>query len=167
MSTASPDREPSVDAVRRAALELLESLPERPQRMRVRAADVVVDLEWRPAADPASAPARAPEAAPPVTVAALHIEQTVGAPAPPADVHHVCAPTIGTFYHAREPGAAPFVSEGDVVHPGQQIGIVEAMKLMMPVEADRRGRVVAVLVKDGQPVEYGEQLLALGPADAE
>jgi acetyl-CoA carboxylase biotin carboxyl carrier protein len=59
------------------------------------------------------------------------------------------------------------VSEGDVVGAGQQVGIVEAMKLMMPVEADQRGRVTAVLVKDGQAVEYGERLLALGPVGPE
>ena len=60
-------------------------------------------------------------------------------PTPATDVIH--APTVGVFYRAPEPGAPPFVTEGDVVSPGQQVGIVEAMKLMIPVESDRYGRV--------------------------
>ena len=52
-------------------------------------------------------------------------------------LHYVCAAIVGTFYRGPEPGAAPFVSEGDMVRPGQQIAILEAMKMMMPVEADR------------------------------
>ncbi|MGI5237996.1 acetyl-CoA carboxylase biotin carboxyl carrier protein [Dactylosporangium sp. CA-139066] len=161
--------EPPVDAVRRAALDLLGALPERPQRLRLRVADVVVDLDWR------TPPDRAAASGPSMAVAAVHAEQTVlpvveplvAVPAPPADEHYVCAPSIGTFYRAPEPGAAPFVTEGDEVRPGQQVGIVEAMKLMMPVEADRPGQVVAVLAKDGQAVDYGERLLALAPAGPE
>jgi acetyl-CoA carboxylase biotin carboxyl carrier protein len=160
--------EPLVGAVGRAVLDLLAALPERPKRLRVSAADVVVDLDWRTTPAPAAAPAPAV----PMAVTAVHAEQAVlpvveVAPATPVEEHFVLAPTIGTFYHAPEPGAAPFVSEGDVVGAGQQVGIVEAMKLMMPVEADQRGRVTAVLVKDGQAVEYGERLLALGPVGPE
>jgi acetyl-CoA carboxylase biotin carboxyl carrier protein len=65
------------------------------------------------------------------------------------------------FYRAPQPGAPAFVSEGDLVAPGQQVAIIEAMKLMIPVEADRVGRISAVLVSDGQPVEYGQPLFAL------
>lgn len=73
----------------------------------------------------------------------------------------VCSPSVGTFYRAPEPGAPPFVAEGDPVQPGQQIAIVEAMKLMLPVEATRAGRVIRILKSDGEPVEYGEPLLEL------
>ena len=81
--------------------------------------------------------------------------------------YDVRAPSVGVFYRAPEPGAPPFVGEGDTVRPGQQVAIVEAMKLMLPVEADRAGRVVEVLKRDGEPVEYGEVLFVLAPDDGE
>jgi acetyl-CoA carboxylase biotin carboxyl carrier protein len=68
---------------------------------------------------------------------------------------------VGTFHHAPEPGAAAFVSVGDLVAKGQPVGIVEAMKLMLPVEADRSGRVVAMLVENGMSVEFGERLIVI------
>ena len=71
---------------------------------------------------------------------------------------------VGTFYRAPEPGAAPFVTVGDLVRPGQVVGIVEAMKLMNEVTAERAGRVTEVLVDDGRPVEYDQPLVALDPA---
>ncbi len=148
----------TVAEVLHSALNLLASMPERPERLRVTAADVTVDLDWRPMLAPAPPsvsvpPSPAPSAAP------AEIVQTGQSSA-----HFVCAPTVGTFYHAPEPGAGPFTSVGAPVDVGQQVGIVEAMKLMLPVEADRAGRVVEVLVGDGQPVEYGQRLLAIDPA---
>ncbi|TDC72092.1 hypothetical protein E1200_00260 [Actinomadura sp. GC306] len=68
---------------------------------------------------------------------------------------------VGTFYSAPEPGAEPFVAVGDEVRAGQQIAILEVMKLMTPVAADRAGRVVEVLVPDGTPVEFGTGLIAV------
>jgi acetyl-CoA carboxylase biotin carboxyl carrier protein len=76
----------------------------------------------------------------------------------------VTAPTVGVFYRSPEPGAPPFVSEGDVVAAGQQVAIIEAMKLMIPVEADRAGRVAAILCADADAVEYGQPLLVLAGA---
>jgi len=75
--------------------------------------------------------------------------------------HAITAATVGTFYRAPEQGAPPFVEVGDTVRPGQQVAIVEAMKLMIPVEAGVYGRVREVLVADVQPVEFGEPLLLL------
>jgi len=159
---------PRVEAVREAALDLLASLPQRPERLRVRAADVAVELDWRPMPTPPESPPHPAQHA----SAEQHPPEAVSA-APPGvaldgrvGLHYVCAPTIGTFYHAPEPGARPFVAEGATVNPGQQVGIIEAMKLMLPVEADRAGRVVEVLIPDGQAVEYGERLLALGPVES-
>ncbi|WP_344407286.1 acetyl-CoA carboxylase biotin carboxyl carrier protein, partial [Dactylosporangium fulvum] len=63
------------------------------------------------------------------------------------------------------PDAAPFVEVGDLVRAGQQVGIVEAMKLMNPVEAVCDGVVAGVLVGDGEPVEYGQPLLLLEPTE--
>jgi acetyl-CoA carboxylase biotin carboxyl carrier protein len=74
----------------------------------------------------------------------------------------ITAPMIGTFYAAATPGAQPFVAEGDEVYIGQTIGIIEAMKIMNEIAADRAGVVEAILVGNGQPVEYGSPLMRLG-----
>ncbi len=76
--------------------------------------------------------------------------------------HVVTAPMIGTFYSAPGPGEAPFVQVGDEVEVGQVVGIVEAMKIMNEIIADRPGIVVEILVENAQPVEYGSPLLRLG-----
>jgi acetyl-CoA carboxylase biotin carboxyl carrier protein len=74
----------------------------------------------------------------------------------------ITAPMIGTYYAAATPGAQPFVVEGDEVYVGQTIGIIEAMKIMNEIAADRAGIVEAILVGNGQPVEYGSPLMRLG-----
>jgi acetyl-CoA carboxylase biotin carboxyl carrier protein len=74
----------------------------------------------------------------------------------------ITAPMIGTFYAAATPGVQPFVAEGDEVYVGQTIGIIEAMKIMNEIAADRAGIVEAILVGNGQPVEYGSPLMRLG-----
>jgi acetyl-CoA carboxylase biotin carboxyl carrier protein len=73
----------------------------------------------------------------------------------------VPSPMVGTAYRSPEPGAKPFVDVGDTVNVGQTILIVEAMKHMNEVAAPHAGRVVEVLVEDGQPVEYGEPLMII------
>lgn len=75
--------------------------------------------------------------------------------------HAVVAPLVGTFYRAPQPGAKPFVEEGDVVDEGQTVAIVEAMKLMNQVKADRGGRVAKILCTDGDWVEFEQPLLYL------
>ncbi|MGW3543735.1 acetyl-CoA carboxylase biotin carboxyl carrier protein [Nocardia niigatensis] len=69
------------------------------------------------------------------------------------------AETVGVFYRSPEPGAAPFVAEGDPVRAGQQVAIIEAMKLMIPVTADREGVVAEFRVEDGESVEHGQPLI--------
>ena len=69
---------------------------------------------------------------------------------------------VGTFYRASAPGAKAFVEIGQAVKAGQALCIIEAMKLLNEIEADRDGVVKAVLVENGQPVEYGEPLFILG-----
>jgi acetyl-CoA carboxylase biotin carboxyl carrier protein len=71
------------------------------------------------------------------------------------------SPMVGTFYRASAPEAAPFVEEGTLVRKGQTLCIIEAMKMMNEIEADMAGRVVKVLVENGQPVEYGQPLMIL------
>lgn len=73
------------------------------------------------------------------------------------------APMVGTFYRAPKPDASPFVSEGDVVKEGQVLCIVEAMKLMNEIEAKAAGRIVKILVDNGQPVEFGQSLFLMEP----
>lgn len=135
------------------AVVVLAGLPRSPERVRVSAGDIVVELDW---AAPASTSAPAPVMAAAPVVASGATEQ---APAGP----RITAPTVGTFYRSPEPGADPFVQIGDQVKPGQQVAIVEAMKLMLPVEADADGVITEVLVDDGQAVEYGQALFVLGP----
>jgi acetyl-CoA carboxylase biotin carboxyl carrier protein len=73
----------------------------------------------------------------------------------------VTSPMVGTAYCAPEPGAAPYVKVGDTVRQGQTLLIIEAMKVMNPVAAPRAGTVTDILVRDSQPVEYGEVLLVI------
>jgi acetyl-CoA carboxylase biotin carboxyl carrier protein len=85
--------------------------------------------------------------------------------APPApvqeDLHMVRSPIVGTYYESPSPGSPPFVKPGDMVEAGQVICIVEAMKLMNEIEADASGEIVKVLVANGQPIEYGQELFAI------
>lgn len=86
--------------------------------------------------------------------------------APPAQMpagHTVVAPMVGTFYGAPSPKDPPFVQEGDEVRVGDGIGIIEAMKMMNEIETEVAGRVAKILVKNGQPVEYGQPLMVIEP----
>ena len=84
----------------------------------------------------------------------------------PAEAEHegdvVNSPMVGTVYLQPEPGAPPFVRVGDTVSEGQTLLIIEAMKTMNPIPAPRAGRIVEMLVADGQPVEFGEPLAVIG-----
>ncbi|WP_038320948.1 acetyl-CoA carboxylase biotin carboxyl carrier protein, partial [Kingella kingae] len=71
------------------------------------------------------------------------------------------SPMVGTFYRAASPTAAPFVEVGATVKEGQTICIIEAMKLMNEIEAEKSGVIKAILVENGQPVEYGEPLFII------
>jgi acetyl-CoA carboxylase biotin carboxyl carrier protein len=82
--------------------------------------------------------------------------------APVPEGHVVKAPMVGTFYRSGSPGAKPFVEVGDAVKAGQPICIIEAMKLMNEIEADKDGVIKAIMVENGQPVEYGEPLMTIG-----
>jgi oxaloacetate decarboxylase (Na+ extruding) subunit alpha len=110
------------------------------------------------------------EAAPAPSVAApaaaeLLPEEERPLEAPPSDGFvRIEAPMVGTFYRAPEPGAPPFVQEGDVVGPGDTLCILEAMKLMNHVKAEIEGIVRAIHVENGQPVEFGQLLFELEPA---
>ena len=106
-------------------------------------------------------PSGAPAPAAASVVTAPPGAQAAPAPgSPPAPEGHVVkSPMVGTFYRAPSPDAAPFVEVGDTVKAGQTICIIEAMKLMNEIEADQDGVIKAILVDNGQPVEYGEPLI--------
>ena len=76
------------------------------------------------------------------------------------------APMVGVFYRASQPGAPPFVEEGDTVAPGQTLCILEAMKLMNEIKADAAGIVRAIHVRNAEPVEYGQLLFELEPVSS-
>jgi acetyl-CoA carboxylase biotin carboxyl carrier protein len=84
------------------------------------------------------------------------------APVPSTEGHVVKSPMVGTFYRSASPGAKPFVEVGDPVQIGDALCIIEAMKLMNEIEADQAGTVKAILIENGQPVEYGQPLVVIG-----
>ena len=93
--------------------------------------------------------------APPVPAA------TPAVPEKKEDLHMVKSPMVGTYYESPSPGSPPFVKPGDTIEVGQLLCIVEAMKLMNEIESDVAGEVVQCLVKNGQPIEYGQDLFAI------
>ena len=114
---------------------------------------------------------------PPGTPATLQSAQMTASPAVPAssqatpgpvmaqaesEGHVVKSPMVGTFYRSASPGAKPFVEIGDEVEVGDPLCIIEAMKLMNEIETDRAGVVKAILIENGQPVEYGQALVVIG-----
>ncbi|GIX37822.1 MAG: acetyl-CoA carboxylase biotin carboxyl carrier protein subunit [Silanimonas sp.] len=126
---------------------------------------------------------RTAPAAPPAPAAALeHIAVAPAAPAPaakaPAAEHHseshgkpakdipdghtIRSPMVGTFYASPNPDAPPFVKVGQTVKAGDTLGIIEAMKMFNPIEADVSGTVRAILVQSGQPIEFDEPMFVIG-----
>jgi len=88
---------------------------------------------------------------------------TASAPAPAGNEVIVKSPIVGTFYEGPKPGDPPFVKVGDSVEPGQVLCIIESMKLMNEIESEIAGTIVAKLMENGRPVEYGEALFAVRP----
>ena len=111
----------------------------------------------------AAAPAVAPQAAAPVPVAAAPV---VAAPeAAPADTlpagNVIKAPMVGTFYASASPGAPAFVKVGQQVKVGDTLGVIEAMKMFNQIEAEVAGTVQAILIENGQPVEFDEPMFVI------
>ncbi|MFY1919834.1 acetyl-CoA carboxylase biotin carboxyl carrier protein [Achromobacter xylosoxidans] len=82
--------------------------------------------------------------------------------APVIQGHVVKAPMVGTFYRSPNPGAAPFIDVGQSVKEGDPLCIIEAMKLLNEIEADKSGVIKEILVENGEPVEYGQPLFVIG-----
>lgn len=150
--------EESLEALCQQARVLATGLPGTLTRLTVMAGQNRVDMEWQ------AAPAA--NGSPPAAAGAAATTLTAAPEAAPETGYAVVAPLVGTFYRSPEPDAAPFVAEGDLVEAGQQVAIVEAMKIMNSVQAEQAGRMVKILATEGEMVEYGQQLMILEPADA-
>ena len=111
---------------------------------------------------PASATTPAPTSASMRSASArASAESASAAPPPSEDGHVVTAPMVGTYYNAPAPGAKQFVEIGDEVEVGQVLCTIEAMKMMNQIESDVAGRIRAALVKNGEPVEFGQPLFII------
>lgn len=136
-----------------AELELTEGeekvrISRQPAGGQVHYAPAYMHQPMMQAAPPASAPAPAAPAA--------------EAAAPAIEGHVVKSPMVGTFYRSPSPDAKPFVEVGTSVSAGDTLCIIEAMKLLNEIETDQGGVIKAILVENGQPVEYGEPLFIIG-----
>lgn len=149
-------------------LKLIESLRDTDiQEVEVAEGDRKIRIvRMTPGASATAVPAPAADthaqaAAPP----AEHVRQDDGrADSADSTYVEVTSPMVGTFYRSPEPDADPFVQEQDRISTGQQLCIIEAMKLMNPIQSELNGRVMAILVEDAQPVEYGQPLFLIEPA---
>jgi acetyl-CoA carboxylase biotin carboxyl carrier protein len=142
-----------IDLVQESGIAELE-ITEGEEKVKIvkggRAVPEVVAMQ--PASAAAPAPAAVGAGAPPPAAAEA---------APQVQGHVLKSPMVGTFYRSPSPGAKPFVEVGDTVKTGQTVCIIEAMKLLNEIEADKDGVVKAIMVENGQPVEYGEPLLVI------
>jgi len=138
-----------IDLVQESGIAELE-ITEGEEKVKIVKGGVVSVAAAQPVAI-ASAPAAAATAAAPAAE-----------PEPGQEGHVVKAPMVGTFYRSPSPDAKVFVEVGQAVKEGDTICIIEAMKLMNEIEADASGVVKAILVENGQPVEYGQPLFILG-----
>jgi acetyl-CoA carboxylase biotin carboxyl carrier protein len=149
-----PANETLIRAVWEEARDLIKRLEgSTVQRFSVEAGDTKIEIER-------GMPAGVVVGAAPAAAALPAGEEAAGAPELDGR-HPIKAPLVGTFYRASQPGAPPFVNEGDTVDEGQVVAIVEAMKLMNQVQADQAGKVAEILANDGEWVEFEQVLMYL------
>ncbi|HST84815.1 MAG TPA: biotin/lipoyl-containing protein [Kineosporiaceae bacterium] len=167
-TTGSPDTG-LVAGLAAEASALIDRLPGPLRRVRVQLGEAEVEVEWAtPEQVQAAAPAPAAFAPGPVAVSGGDWltppdagDGNENGPIPGAIV--VEAPVVGVFYRSPSPDEPPFVELGERVEVGQQLGIVEAMKLMNPIQAETAGVLAAVHVETGQGVEFGQPLFEILP----
>ena len=141
-------------SVCREARDLLGKLTGPVKRVVVQAGVHRVEIEWDPTVAP-SAPAAAGAAPGSEPAAAPEV----------AGRQVVVAPLVGAFYRSSAPGEPPFVTVGDLVEPGQDLAIIEAMKMMNRISCEFDGKITAILVEDGVMVEFGQPLMYIDPPD--
>lgn len=170
---SADDIDQVITVLREHVLALSEPPSRAPGAVRVSARGVEVELSWPDSAQfthagkPTASAPNASARTGPVPASETAGTGTGKAGSGEASTFPLCASVVGVFYRAPEPGANPFVSEGETVQAGQQVAIIEAMKLMIPVEAERPGTITEILVTDGEPVEHGQPLMTLAPAESE
>lgn len=142
-----------IDLVQDSGIAELE-ISEGEERVRITRTMTGTPVQYAP--PPIYAPAPIP-VAPEVTNGSAPLKES-----PQPEGHIVKSPMVGTFYRSSSPGAKPFVEVGQSVNTGDRLCIIEAMKLMNEIEADQGGVIKAILVENGQPVEYGEALFIIG-----
>jgi acetyl-CoA carboxylase biotin carboxyl carrier protein len=120
----------------------------------------IVKADAAPLAASHAAPLAALPAATAASVAAAALEATAAMTVEPAG-HSVKSPMVGTFYRSASPGAKAFVEVGSAITEGEPICIIEAMKIMNEIEADKSGTVTKILCENGQPVEFGQPLFVI------
>lgn len=108
-----------------------------------------------------AAPAVAVQGAAPVAAEAQAVAAAAAAPAAEVSGHQVKSPMVGTFYRSSSPGAAPFVEVGKQVKEGDTLCIIEAMKILNEIEADKSGTITQILAENGLAVEYGQPLFVI------
>jgi acetyl-CoA carboxylase biotin carboxyl carrier protein len=107
----------------------------------------------------AGLPASAAAAAASSAAGSTHAESPAAKPKP--NEHVITAPMVGTFYASPSPAAKPFVEIGDEIKVGQVLCIIEAMKMMNQIEADKAGRIASIMARNGDPVEFGQPLFVI------
>ncbi|WP_024303914.1 acetyl-CoA carboxylase biotin carboxyl carrier protein [Pseudogulbenkiania sp. MAI-1] len=143
-----------IDLVEESGIAELE-VTEGEEKVRITRVSANANITYAQPMHAVQLPAAAPAAAPAAVIDA--------APAPAAidNKNALKSPMVGTFYRSPSPGSKAFVEVGQSVSAGDTLCIIEAMKLMNEIEADRSGVVKAILAEDGQPVEYGEPLFII------
>jgi acetyl-CoA carboxylase biotin carboxyl carrier protein len=147
-----------IDLVQESGIAELE-ITEGEERVRIARGGAV---NVAPVTAPMVAAALPVAAAAPATAAPAAASPAAEQPAAGQEGHVVKSPMVGTFYRAPSPDAKPFIEVGGAVKEGQTICVIEAMKLMNEIEADASGTIKAILVENGQPVEYGQALFIIG-----
>ena len=139
-----------IDLVSDSNVSELE-ITEAEGKVRIVKSSVAPLVMQQPAVATVAAPAAVPAAVAPAPEVAPAVEAT----------HAVKSPMVGTFYRSASPGAKPFVEVGDAVKEGQTICIIEAMKILNEIEADKSGTVSKIICENGQAVEYGQPLFLI------
>jgi acetyl-CoA carboxylase biotin carboxyl carrier protein len=161
----------TLDDLCRRAAELIRATAGPLKSVRVQAGDMSIEVEWPDTAvgtrngSPNAGANGLANGVQEFGTVAMAAGPAPSAPAQDDGSFELTAPLVGTFYRGPSPGSRPFVEVGDEVEQGQQVAIVEAMKLMNAVTAEQRGRVVKVLADDAIPVEYGQPLFLLARTD--
>jgi acetyl-CoA carboxylase biotin carboxyl carrier protein len=141
-----------IDLVQESGIAELE-ITEGEEKVKIVKGGAVSVSQPPPAPAPAPMPAQPPAGGAPTPA---------GSPQAGQEGHVVKAPMVGTFYRSPSPDAKAFIEVGQPIKEGQTICIIEAMKLMNEIESDASGVVKAILVENGQPVEYGQPLFIVG-----